>query len=300
MSIASEITRINNNIAASYTAVNNKGGTLPATQNSANLATAIASIPSGGGGYTEFPNYQVVNGVASKRSGALTGSEFSNITSVDDSGFRYAFYNHSGLTGTLNLSSLVSVSSNGLYYAFRSCAGLTSVNLSSLTSVFDSGLYNAFYDCTGLTSIDLSSLTSVGGNGLFSAFYGCTGITGTLNLSSLVSVGSNGLYSAFYNCSGITSVDLSSLSSVYTTGFRQTFYGCTGLTNIYFNSLTTTSFGSSTNQFNAMLSSTGTSVTHTLHFPSNLESTISGLIGYPNFGGSSGYVVLSFDLPATS
>jgi hypothetical protein len=49
MTIASEITRINNNIAAAYTACNNKGATMPQTQNSANLATAISSIPSGSG-----------------------------------------------------------------------------------------------------------------------------------------------------------------------------------------------------------------------------------------------------------
>lgn len=50
MSIASEITRINSNIAAAYTQVSAKGGTLPATQNSANLATAIASISGGTSG----------------------------------------------------------------------------------------------------------------------------------------------------------------------------------------------------------------------------------------------------------
>ena len=50
MSIASEITRINNNIANAYTQVNSKGGTLPATQNSNNLASAISSIPQSGGG----------------------------------------------------------------------------------------------------------------------------------------------------------------------------------------------------------------------------------------------------------
>ena len=44
MSIASEITRINTNIANSYTAVDNKNGTLPQVQNSANLASAIDSI----------------------------------------------------------------------------------------------------------------------------------------------------------------------------------------------------------------------------------------------------------------
>ena len=58
MSVASEITRINNNIASAYTAVSNKGGTLPQTQNSANLATAINSISGGGGG-----SIQIINGI---------------------------------------------------------------------------------------------------------------------------------------------------------------------------------------------------------------------------------------------
>lgn len=46
MSIASEITRINNNIASAYTACNGKGATMPQTQNSANLADTIGSISS--------------------------------------------------------------------------------------------------------------------------------------------------------------------------------------------------------------------------------------------------------------
>ena len=398
MSIASEITRINNNIASAYTAVNNKGGTLPATQNSANLATAIGSISAGGtidsltitpttsqqtitasggvdgyspitvnavtssidnnitagniksgvsilgvsgsvtplngttlsvtpttsaqsltpsspyngytsvsvsavtssidanitegnikkdvqilgvtgtyegggGGYTELPSYQVSNGAASRRSGALTGNEFSDITSVGNNGLYYAFYNCTGLTGNLNLSSLTSVGNYGLYYAFVNCTGLTGVDLSSLTTVGQQGLQYAFSVCIGLTSVNLSSLTSVG---------------------------NSGLNSAFYYCLGLTSVNLSSLTTVDDSGLNYAFYGCAGLTDIYFNSLTTTSFGSNTDQFLNMLSSTGTSVTHTLHFPSNLQSTIQGLGGYPTFGGSSGYVVLAFDLPATS
>lgn len=58
MSVASEITRINNNIANAYTQVNAKGGTLPATQNSNNLATAINSIPTGGSSETfEYNNW---------------------------------------------------------------------------------------------------------------------------------------------------------------------------------------------------------------------------------------------------
>lgn len=51
MSIASEITRITGNIADAYTAASAKGATLPATQNSANLATTISSISGGSGKY---------------------------------------------------------------------------------------------------------------------------------------------------------------------------------------------------------------------------------------------------------
>lgn len=48
MSIASEITRIQNNIADAYTAASGKGATMPATQNSANLASTIGTISTGG------------------------------------------------------------------------------------------------------------------------------------------------------------------------------------------------------------------------------------------------------------
>lgn len=48
MSIASEIERINTNIANAYTSIENKGGTLPQVQNSANLASAINTITGGG------------------------------------------------------------------------------------------------------------------------------------------------------------------------------------------------------------------------------------------------------------
>lgn len=50
MSIASAIATKQQQVADSYTAVSNKGGTLPTAQNLTNLATAISSIPSGGSG----------------------------------------------------------------------------------------------------------------------------------------------------------------------------------------------------------------------------------------------------------
>ena len=47
MSIASEITRINNNVAAAYSVCESKGADMPQQQNSSNLADTIDSIPSG-------------------------------------------------------------------------------------------------------------------------------------------------------------------------------------------------------------------------------------------------------------
>lgn len=49
MTIASEITRIKTNIENAYTALGEKGATLPEVQNSANLADTVGSVSTGGG-----------------------------------------------------------------------------------------------------------------------------------------------------------------------------------------------------------------------------------------------------------
>ena len=49
MSVQSEIDRIITAVGNAYSKVSQKGGTVPASQTVANLATAIDSIPAGGG-----------------------------------------------------------------------------------------------------------------------------------------------------------------------------------------------------------------------------------------------------------
>lgn len=109
------------------------------------------------------------------------------------------------------------------------------------------------------------------------------------------------MYGMFDSCRSLTSISFPKLTNIkYGVVCKRMFYGCSALTDVYFNALTTTSFGSVVNQFRNMMGGTGNSITHTLHFPNNLESKIQNLTGYPTFGGSSGYVVLAFDLPAIS
>jgi len=105
----------------------------------------------------------------------------------------------------------------------------------------------------------------------------------------------------FNDCKALTTVSFPKLSTIdIDKACMSMFSSCKALTDVYFNSLTTTSFGSYTSQFSSIMTGTGNTTIHTIHFPSNLQSTISGLSGYPLFGGTSGYVTLSFDLPATS
>ena len=67
MSVQSEIDRIITAVGNAYSKVSEKGGTVPASQTVANLATAIDSIPSGGGGTPSLQSKSVTytsNGTA--------------------------------------------------------------------------------------------------------------------------------------------------------------------------------------------------------------------------------------------
>lgn len=95
MSIADQITRIKNNIAASYAECSAKGATLPATENSENLPNTIASISSGttinnqnktfteNGTYTADAGYTGLGTVTVNVSGGGAGGDsitYTNIT----------------------------------------------------------------------------------------------------------------------------------------------------------------------------------------------------------------------------
>lgn len=302
MTIASEIQRIQEGIKDVYNIAETKGATLPATKNSANLATCIDSI-SQGGIYDELASYQVIDGILQKTSKVLNGTEFDDIIDVDDEAFSNAFYECTNLTGKFSLPNVITINSDSAFSSAFYATGLDEVDLSAITSIDGiEPFYYAFGNCSSLTSVNLSSLITVSGNsGLSNAFSSCTSLT-SVDLSSLTTVsGSNGFSNAFYSCTNLTNVSFPNLTTVSgSNGFARAFGSCRNLTDIYFNALTTSSFGTLTNQFSNMLITTSTSKTHILHFPSNMQSTIAGLSGYPLFGGTSGYVVLVFDLPATS
>lgn len=215
MSIRSEITRINNNIAAAYTAAENKGATMPATENSANLAQTVASIPEAvqptlitkqiteNGTYAAADDnadgYSQVNvgvyEVESYLANTLTSVTLPTLTSIPDNAFK-------------NKSALVSVSAPNVtslgVYAFQSCSNLKTISFSNqMTSVGA----NCFYDCNKLLLSELpDTITTIGAR----AFQQCKKIDITKLPSSITSIGNY----AFYDCRAIPFLDMTHMPMV--------------------------------------------------------------------------------------
>ena len=286
MSIASEITRIQGNISDAYTAASAKGATLPATQNSANLASTISTI-SGGGVDTRgwIPRAIDANG---KLVGSSTMPNFAGVKDLDRNILQNAFIYDNAMQGALRFPDLTSI--NGEYAmenAFKGCTVLTSVDLSSLTSVNGSyAMKYAFSSCWGLTSVDLSSLSSVGSYAMYNAFDNCRGLT-SVDLSSLSSVGSSGLYETFSNCFVLKKVVFSSLISITgSEALYRCFNNCSELRYLVFPSLTQVN---NTDAFDSMLSGV---VGCTVVFPAALESVIGNWSSVTSgFGGTNTRVI---------
>lgn len=197
MSIASEITRINNNIANAYDECETKGATMPQYENSANLASTIASIPSGGGDLSDYFNTTIDS--------VSTGSDYFVQTLVKKipplqaasgiTSFEYAFYTYpfrdmvfesldcSGVSSFsrfcttsnqlhhVDLSNVVNTSDiTNLQYIFSSNSELETVdNFFPVNTTSQINLEYMFYNCSKLKRVDLSK-TSYSTASLASAF----------------------------------------------------------------------------------------------------------------------------------
>lgn len=208
MSIATELQDLNDNILDAYSAIQTKGGTVPAHKNMVNLPTAINSI-SGGGSFVGIKREVNANGVYGLPVQNFSFSLPSDAIDIGDYALYYAFRSCTALT-SVDLSSLTAVKGkNAFGYAFNSCSNLTSVDLSSLTTTNASSIFEAaFSNCTSLTSVDLSSLTTVKGGFTFSnAFTGCTSLTSVsfpaLTTSSFGS-STNQFSNMLSSCTGVT------------------------------------------------------------------------------------------------
>lgn len=242
-----------------------------------------------------------VNGVLQLPNNITGDIIFTDVKDVVAYALYNRFYGNSNLTTLVSFPDLENTSgNNGLYYAFYQ-TNITAISLPKLKTVTGNNALHAAFCLTKITSLSLPELTTVSGlSGLRQLVQGCS-LLETISVPKLQEVSGNYGIASLANSTKITTLSFPMLSNLTGNSACQGLIGmCQYITDMYFPALTTTSFGSNTNQFVNMCDGYTARVSDnvTIHFPSNLQSTISNLTGYPLFGGTSGYVTLAFDLTA--
>lgn len=217
MSIASEISRINTNIANAYTACSSKSATMPTSQNSANLATTINSIPSGSGGSKFGLTLDSIIGDVNSSGVLQAPTELCNLV----------------FDGVTNIAAYA------LQNRFQYNTAIKSVSFPDLTSITTTSAMQEAFRGTGLTSAEFPELITISGSGACnSAFRECS--IASISFPKLTTIsGRNGFSMAFYGNLKLKSVEFPSLTSITgTTAFSSSCYGDTQLESVSFPELT--------------------------------------------------------------
>lgn len=222
MAISNVIASMYSNVDNAYSAIATKGGTIPASKNLYNLASAIDTI-SGGGGDDKSPEiimrtiseYNDVNGdvtqvgsYAFNGCGNLTSVNFPNCSNIG----KFAFANCTNLTSISAPNCLLLDSS-----ALAGCSNLTSVNFPKCERIEE----RAFANDTNLRNVNLQSVSYVG----MYAFSSCKSLF-SISLPYCLSVGTN----AFQGC---TSLSIASIPNCSNLG-GNAFTSCWVLSSAYF------------------------------------------------------------------
>lgn len=240
MSITTAIAAAQQKVANAYTAVSNKGGTLPATQNLSNLPTAINSI-SGGVDTTGWIPKTVSNGKVSNNNKL---PDITGVTQIDHYVYPYAYYDNKNITGNIDFSNITTIGLYGCYNMFNGAYNVTSANLDNLSSITENSCYHMF-SYTRVSSASLPKLAEISYlNACYGMFRGISSLT-SVSFPLLTTVsGSYGLAYAFFDDSNLTSSNvyipnLQTISGSWALNY--TFGYCTGLTSFSFPNLQTIS-----------------------------------------------------------
>ena len=234
---AQKLNKILETKEAIRTAINNKGGTLTTTDTFASYATAIDSLPSGGGdslkeyldevknasymfcGYSYNSNYSTwyYNLTYERLQNILNYDTTSNVTNMEA-----MFYYCTKLTTIplINTSLVTNMS-----YMFKSCSNLTTIsqlNTSNVTTM--TGMFEACTKLMTIPQLDTSKVTNMQG-----MFFRCNKLT---TIPQIDTSKVTNMREMFYGCYELKTIDITHMKitySGYSYGFAQDCYSLTKL-----------------------------------------------------------------------
>lgn len=103
MTISAEVEKLQQNLTASYQACDNKGATMPASQNFDNLANTISTITGGGG---SIVNVKAIGGTQSYTEGDKVILYPTNLVSGDDLAGMFPYFSYTNQTSNYTVDSI--------------------------------------------------------------------------------------------------------------------------------------------------------------------------------------------------
>lgn len=253
MSIATAIVNAQNKVAAAYTACNNKGATIPATQDLANLDDCIDSIPTGGGGgHTGTVDTAGLQALGWDSYDIQWLQDHVWWDAEDDAEWAVTEANKAfGPTGATPLTwsnfsaqkynadlryfpKLTTPSGTDWYNRFNGYLHLVAIPTHGWDTSAVTNFSGCFTDCGNLRSLgDISYWVTSAVTQFWNMFSGCVSIE-ELDVSHWNTSNCTNIQQAFANCISLKALDLSSWSFAKVTTLLQTFSGCSSLRSIKF------------------------------------------------------------------
>lgn len=245
MSITTEIVRLQNCVSNAYTACNNKGATMPVTQNSDALPTTIQSISTSSSDPDIIPKYSLnyISGDYTTQDVSVVDvtNKFQDIDKISG-GFQYVFNSVSNpkrhITGNINFANLKVVTGN-MIWCFNNCefdqnATVSFPLLEEITTLWDS----TFSGTTNLATVTFGALKTITGRLSNTFSHGASHIgeaISSITFPSLQTIGPNASFVNAFGGSDITTMSFPSLTSIQNVdAFKWAFSLCDLLTEIHF------------------------------------------------------------------
>lgn len=219
MSIASEITRLNNAKAAIKQSLANKGVEVSDSALLDEYPALIDSIEvgSGEGGNPAYEAYW-------------------NLKTNNNTKYNGLF---SGYTGTeLDVSELDTSNVTTMCDMFNGCTNLTTLDVSNFNTNKVNDMQNMFYECNKLSSLDVSGWVTNNVTNMVDMFYNCSQLT-QLNVSNWDTSNVTTMGGIFYNCTNLNSLDVSNWDTSDVTDMGGTFRNCRQLSSLSLSNFST-------------------------------------------------------------